>query len=396
MAATEVSSQARKNLLKPPSFIIEYGFYATIVYSMLGVAVGISIPLLGAGVLSVLAVLCVMHFGQQSGVAFKPVALALCCAFSVLLVQLALHEESFRNGEVRSFFTWFLSLIIVQSLGFRKGFFHRFAIVAFLIGCATLPFLKAYVATGEMTRIGAGGGVGLANPNSFSQWFGFCLVYFVIAGLQSKNPIIRLGFWSAGFLCLYLVAITVSRGALFGAFIALAFAFKNVLKRSFVPILALLCVGWLIYLSGIVDDLIGFYVQRGAEETGRSYLWSVSLAKFLDAWWVGVGVSDTYVQLPNGGHWTSPHNSFLFIAVSSGIVPLCFFVGYLVPAARGAYHASAQRVSDASFKFPLFVFALLTIMLAGNSFMTPWHVVVLSMALAVDHKPGTSPGRISP
>ncbi len=381
MSAIDVSSQTRKKFLRPPSYLIEYSFYGTIAYSMLGGALGLTIPLLGAGLLAGLAVMCVLHFGQNSGTVFRPVSLALWCALSVLLLQLALHEESFMDAGIRSFLTWILSLIVIQSLGFRKGFLHRFAIVSFLIGCATLPYLKVYVSTGELTRIGVSADVGLANPNTFSQWFGFCLVYFVIAGIQAKNTAIKFAFWSAGFLCLYLVGITVSRGNLLGAFIAIAFAFKNVLRRSFAPILALLFAGWLIYLSGIFDDLIGFYLQRGAEETGRSYLWSVSLSKFLDAWWVGVGLSESSVVLPDSGYRTSPHNSLLFIAVSSGVVPLVCFVGYLVRASREAFYANGKQVSDAPFKFPLMIFALLTMMLSSNAFMSSWHVVVLSLAL---------------
>ena len=99
--------------------------------------------------------------------AFRPIKFALGCAVSVLLLQVLVFDESLlAGGFMRGFLTWILGLIVIQSLSFRKGFFHRFALVAFLIGCGTLPFLKIYVATEEMMRVG-GEGMPLGNPELF-------------------------------------------------------------------------------------------------------------------------------------------------------------------------------------------------------------------------------------
>lgn len=393
MTSTKPLPKIYNSLVRPPSFLIECGYYATLFYSMLGVALGVSIPLFGAGLLAVLTGLCVLHFGQISAVVFRPIILALTCAVSILFLQTVVHEESIRHDEVRSFVTWILSLLVVQSLCYRKGFLHRFANVSFMIGLCTLPFLKVYVDIEEYTRIGTSG-TGLANPNAFSMWFGFCAVYFMIVGLQAQNYIVRIGSWSAGLLCLYLVGITVSRGNLLGVSIACAFAFRKMLKRSFLPIIMLLIAGWLIYVTGIVDNLIDYYVERGAEETGRSYLWEVSLNKFLDAWWAGVGLSNSLITLPESGYETNSHNGLLFIAVSSGILPLILFVGYLVGTARAAYQAECEQRPDALFLFPLFIFALLTLMLSATVFMSPWHLVTFAAATSL-RKSGLDPSRSS-
>ena len=76
-----------KSLPKIPS-IVEHVFFVVLLYGMLGAALGVSIPLLGAGMLGGLSVLCVMHAGQHLVGVLRPSALALGCAMVMLLVQL--------------------------------------------------------------------------------------------------------------------------------------------------------------------------------------------------------------------------------------------------------------------------------------------------------------------
>jgi hypothetical protein len=52
-----------------------------------------------------------------------------------------------------------------------------------------------------------------------------------------------------------------------------------------------------------------------------------------------------------------------------------------VRAARGVLRANAERLSDASFQIPLYVFAFLEMMILDTAFMSDWHIVVLSMAM---------------
>lgn len=369
-------------VMKSPSVLIELSYFILLIYANLGPAYGVAIPLVGAGGLAGLAVLCIMHFGSNALLgAVRPIRFALACGLFVLLIQGFIFEESFRNGFIRSYVTWILSLIIIQALSFRKGFFHRFALVAFFIGCATLPFLKTYVVTEGMERIGGDEGVALGNPNYFGMWFGFCTIYFLVTGLEAKNYIIRTSSWIAGVLCLYLMALTVSRGALLGVAIALVIAFEKLLKRSFLPILGFLCLLWLVFVSGIFDDLIGFYMYRGTEETGRSRLWSWAMAGILDSWGLGVGMSNAVISDGSTGRGYGPHNSFLFIALSSGLIPLTFYILYLIQAGRGALRARSQNTTEAPYKLPLFSFALLAVMVADGTFMSPWHMVVFSLAI---------------
>ena len=113
-------------------------------------------------------------------------------------------------------------------------------------------------------------------------------------------------------------------------------AFEKVLKRSFLPILGFLFLLWIIYMSGIFDDLIGYYLNRGAEDTGRSRLWDWALEGILDSWGLGVGMSNALLHRELTGETAGPHNSFLFILLSSGFLPLGLYIAYLIQATRGA------------------------------------------------------------
>jgi len=383
----QIMKKASKVPTAPPAFL-EYSYYAILFYAMFGAAWGVSIPMAGAGLLAGLSILCVLHFGNSVRLinVCKPIAFALGCAMSILLLQLVLHGESFGNEALRSFVTWGLALIVLQALSSRRGFLHRFAIAAFLVGCAMLPYLKIYTDTDEVIRVGVGEGVALSNPNSLGMWFGFCAVYFVVAGLETKKNIVRVAYWLMGALSLYVVAITVSRGPLLGVAIASVFAFQTVLKRSFVPILMLFLFGWIIFVSGIFDVLVGYYTVRGDEETGRTYLWTKGTSRFLDAWLVGEGLSNAWMRFPSGTTVTA-HNGLIWIAQSSGFLPLVFFVRYLVGAARGAFRARTKRTPDAPFLLPLFIFAFLEMMILSEAFMSPWHIVVFSAAMAPGYVP---------
>ncbi len=363
--------------LKVPSYLIELTYLAVLAYGSLAPALGIAIPLVGAGILGGLGILCLMHFGASSIGVFRPIKFGLGCAVFLLLIQGILHEESVRDAWMRYAITWGLGLIIIQSLSLRKGFLHRFAFVAFFIGCASLPFLKVYVVTDTMIRVGGESGVALANPNYFGMWFGFCCIYFIVMGLEARNYLVRIASWSAGILSLYLMALSVSRGSLLGVVIATVIAFQKVFKRSFLPILGILTLLWMIYITGIFDDLIGFYISRGTEETGRSRLWAWGFSGFIESWWAGVGFSNAV--FPNGGY--GPHNSFIFIGLSSGVVPLIFYIVYLAQASRGAIRSRTQDNPDSPYILPLVSFAMLSLMVADGTFMSPWHMVVFSAAI---------------
>ena len=380
MTQSPKAASVRNKFIGAPSSVVEYAYYGLLLHQTVGEAWGLEVRLLPTGILLGLACLCVLYSGPRAIDVYRPIAFALGCAIFTLFIQMVVHQESILEEQMRSFVTWIPTLIILQSLCWRKGFLHRFALMAFLIGCATLPFLEIKTEADEFVRMGISRGVGLANPNALGLWFSFCTVYFLVAGLKAKNNIVRVASWSVGVLSLYVVGLTVSRGALLGVAIAGAFVFQKELKRAFAPLLVLLWVGWIVYMTGFFDEQIGYYLQRGDEDTGRTYLWSTAFNGFLNSWWAGVGISNARIPMPSG-KMTLPHNSPLYIGLASGVIPFAFFVGYLVRAFRGAFRARAERTPDGPFKFPLVIVALLGMMLGHTAFMNPWVIVILSLAM---------------
>jgi O-antigen ligase len=219
----------------------------------------------------------------------------------------------------------------------------------------------------------------LANVNGLAGWFGFCAVYFIIVAIETKRTVVRVvsGLLAVG--CLYVVGITVSRGALLAIAVATIVALRRLLKRGFLPVLCLAMLGFIIYASGVFDQAGAYYAARGMQETGRLVVWPLVLERFLNSPLVGVGASHivTYVS----GHEISPHNSLLFIALASGIIPLVFFVTYWWRVMQSALRASTKRTGDAPFCLPLVIYAFLQSLMT-NQLVEPWLVVTLAVAMA--------------
>ena len=369
----------------PPRFV-EYGYYCSIFYAILAPALGLSVGFLGAGILVVLAVLCVLYVGPRVMTFYARIFFPLGCVLSLILLQMLFHNESIFGENVRPFITWVLALIVVQSLSLRQGFLRRFGLAIFLIGLMLLPYLKMdYTGTAEYQRVGLQEGIGLANPNDLATWFGFCALYFTIAGIETPHVTVRIASWLVTVGCLYVVGLTVSRGTLLAFAIGSVVAFRRLLKRGFLPLLILCVLSWILYESGVFEQAVASYTVRGAGKTGsgRFLVWPLAIERFLQAPFTGVGVSNLHTYItPNRA--ITPHNGFLYIALASGIVPLVFLVCYWWRAARGAFRAQGALTAEAPFRLPLLLYAFLITMEGNLPFMKPWAIVALAMGIAAD------------
>lgn len=361
-----------------PSRAVEYAYYFSIFYANAGSFLGLSATFLGVGMLAVLAVICVQRLRSMRLSAYAPLTLPLGFAISYVVVQLAVHSESLMHDYIRFVVPWILTLIIVQSLLLRQGFLHRFAFAMLVIGLLFLPYLDLGH-SGE--RAGLERGLVMGNPTGLASWFGFCLVYLTIVGLETRSGVIRTAAWVIAVGCLYIVALTVSRGALFASAIAITLAFRRFLKRGFVPVLILLALGWIVFATGLFQEKAVLYSERLTEETGRGLVWPLALERFLDSPLIGVGVSDvnTYVW---GGLIIPPHNSFIFFALTSGVIPLTLYVAYWLRAAWGALRLTREPSADAPFYMPLFIYAFLNALIGDVIIASPWVIVPLCTAMA--------------
>jgi O-antigen ligase len=368
-----------------PPPMVEYAYSAALVYSIIGPSIGLEVPYAASGMLLLIAVYCVIELRSRAIAAWAtavwaPMRLPLACVISYLVVQIVVHNEPIMT--VRDFLNWLLTLIIVQSLCLRRGFLHRCAFVLFIIGLTVLPSL-AFQGSGLEERAAAGSMVsgGFRNANGLGGWFGYCCIYFTIVGIETKRPWVRVAAWLTAVGCLYIVGLTVSRGALLATASGITTASRGLLKRGFVPLLLCIILGGIIFNLGIFDRVTSRYAARGAEDTGRMAVWPLAIERFLSSPLLGVGMSNTATRVPGRAKLIEPHNTFIFLALSSGVLPLVFFVAWWIRAARNAFSYNEQ-LADSPFRFPLLVCIFWMSLFGDFDFMSPWGVVTLCIAMA--------------
>ena len=362
-----------------PPAVLEYAWYASLIYTYLGQTWGIVIPSVGGVILTLVSVACFLSVGGQNLRVYRPVTWGFYTGISVIAIQVLFHDTDARSLlEVIAYVGWLELLIIVQTLSLRPGFLHRFALVTLAIGMACLPYINIKSVGGVMRAWASG--TTISNPNVLGLWFGFCTVYFLFWGLQSQKMLLRVASWGVALGCFYIVTLTVSRAPLLGIVLACIVGFRSALKRSFVPLLSFALVLSLTYASGVFDEEIGYYTTRGAEESGRGKLWPIALERIIGSPWVGEGLGNVKI-LTDSGRFIRSHNPFLALALSAGIIPVICFLGYLAQVAIGT-HRIMQRVhvGEAALLPPLVAFGLFDMMTLDLVFTLPLMVVVFGLA----------------
>ena len=369
--------------VSPPSVLIEYGFYFYMVYMLLGGVFGFAVSNLASALLVLLVFICLYEVGVQAMTVIRLLAFPLGCGAAYTFIQLVFYEESLTET-IRPFLIWMLILFLVQLLALRANFLHRFVLVMFFIGLAALPYLSlmnAPAVTGTYQRAGLDRAIGFSHTNVMAAWYGFCTVYFVVRGITIRKTALRILYWLMAVVCLYVVTLTVSRGALMAIAIATLIAVRHLLKNGFFPILLLACVSWIVLELGIFNETAQFYSARGTEDTGRLAVWPLIIDSFLDSPLIGVGHANVGATPEGGSHTVTPHNGFLYLAQSSGIVPLALFIAYWLRAGWAAFQADVGKSPDAVFYLPLLVYTLLTINLGAFTFMQLWAIVSLAIPM---------------
>ena len=365
-----------------PSGIVEYGFYFYMFYMLLGGFFGLFVNNLASALLVLLVFVCLYEIGSQAMTVIRLAAFPLGCGVAYTFIQLVLHEESI-TGTVRPFLLWMLVLFLVQSLALRANFLHRFVLVMFFIGLIALPYLSSYQAetkVGTMQRAVLDKAIGFSHTNSIAAWYGFCAVYFVVLGITIRTNALRILYWLMAGVCLYVVTLTVSRGALLAIAIAVVIGGRHLLKNGFIPILILACIGAIVIELGVFEQTAKFYAERGSEDTGRIAVWPLIIDSFLNSPLIGVGQAHVGAT-PYGRHHVTPHNGFLSLAQSSGVVPLALFIAYWLSAGRAAFQADVGKSPDAVCYLPLLAFTFITVNAGEFTFMEYWAIVSLAIPM---------------
>ena len=365
--------------IRIPSSKLELGFFAAMVYSLTADIWGVSIPMFAGALTIGIAALCIWELRPFAKAAYAPIWLLLACGITYILVQVVVHEESIRSESTRPFIIWITQLAIVHSLCLRPGFSRRYPLVLFCVAALSLPYL-AYN-TGNVERahverdLGLGGG--LASVNGLGEWFGFFAIYFAICGLETNRFSHRLAAWGTMVGCLLVVGLTVSRGSMFGAALGIVIAFRSLLKRGFIPVLLLLTIAGIIYESGLFDQAVTGYEERAMQESGRERIWPAVMNRIMDNPVFGVGESKVATQVSAAG-FDQPHNTFLYISLSAGVIPAAFLIAFFIQAGRkSAMQRNMQ--GDDSFRVPYLVFTFVVLMLGDLGFMAPWALLTVAI-----------------
>jgi hypothetical protein len=357
----------------PPSWA-EYTFYFTVFYSLISSYLGIEIPLVAAGITVALAGFCWKEMGPLAKQILAPIKLLLACIVSYIVVLIAFHGTSPMDENVRTFILWFCSMIVVQSLLLRQGFLLRCTVFLFLIALITVPNLRFGRDVVDRASVAIPLAGNLTNANGLAGWFGFCVVVFAINGFETKRTMVRMSYWALATGSLLIVGLTVSRGALLGVAFALVIGFRRLLKSGFIPVLiCLIFVGTLV-ATGLFDKAVSNYEERGTEETGRGKIWPAVLGRISESPLVGVDVSDIFTFID--GRPTAPHNSFLFVGLTSGVFPLGLWIAFWIQAARSSVRL--ERSIYAAYRIPLLIYAL-SAFIFGDITTAPWALLSLSV-----------------
>lgn len=362
---------------------VEYGYYFVIFYTMLGAPFGlILMGGIGSGFLMIPVLgLCFVALGPSLMPTIRSAWIPLTCGASYLFIQLVLHSESLYFPYVYAFGPWLISLIVVQALAMhRPNFLHRFAMFTLFMGFAILPFMSLRQG-GVYERIGLDSEVGYANPNALAGWFGFCTLYLTIKGYVETRPAHRLASWLMAIVSLYVVTLTVSRGALLAVTASLLVASRRLLKVGLLPafLLAGLALGLMEF--GVFDQAARSYSLRAGEETGRFLVWPLLIEGFLNSPLIGTGASHAGAVTITG-KFITPHNSFLFFAVASGVIPLVLFCTYCVRSGLSGLRRHSSDIQDAPYHLPFVTYTVLIICAGNLDFMAPWAIVSLAVPIS--------------
>jgi O-antigen ligase len=101
-------------------------------------------------------------------------------------------------------------------------------------------------------------------------------------------------------------------------------------------------------------------------------VWPLAIDRFLKSPFVGVGASHVATWIPQAGVSVTPHNSFLLIALASGVLPLLFFIAYWVRMGVEAWRVHAHSHEDAVFLIPLFLYVFLIALELNGPYMSSW------------------------
>jgi O-antigen ligase len=349
---------------------LETLFLAYLIYSLTAVPLGINVPYLAGGWLSLIAFLSFFNVDWKKS-SRTPMILILAISISFLLIQFLVYENSLSASYMWPFVMWVISAMIMFTLSERPGFIKRLAVVMFFIGL----YLRLFVITKMdiVARQRLESGSGIDNSNDYAAWVGFCALVFWLWNWNSTKKSHTLLLWASFAVSVLFLLSTVSRGALLCLIIGILVGLRKMPFRKWLGIAFILGLAFFI-LQMFSSTLITNYQLRLYEESGRLSRWPVALESFIAQPWLGYGVER--VAHKGAGIDMTPHNGILFLGLASGILPTIFFVIMWWLAISRSYRDKLSATEDID-TLPLVTFAFLEMMQSNLYFMAVWSMAAL-------------------
>jgi O-antigen ligase len=238
-----------------------------------------------------------------------------------------------------------------------------------------------------------------SDPNSLAMTLALALPMAWYLGMTVKNPILR---WVCrGFIVVGLVAIglTASRGGMVAATVALMIVPLTMTKLSpgrLIAAVAMLAVSGVLAAVYIPDKIVQRLATTGTEVEdlslgGRFKLWEAGLKALTERPLAGYGAG---LWRQAVAPWLGPnpqvaHNSFISVAVETGIVGLMLYLGMFL-----AVFLALMRLPSFERRFTLVLLATLMVAMLPLSWDDQKSVwVVLALLLGLSQAPGVgAPG----
>jgi O-antigen ligase len=239
-----------------------------------------------------------------------------------------------------------------------------------------------------------------SDPNSLAMTLALALPMAWYLGMTFKNPILR---WVCrGFIAVGLVSIglTASRGGMVAATVALMIVPLTMTKLSpgrLIAAVAMLAVSGVLAAAYIPDKIVQRLATTGTEVEdlslgGRFKLWQAGVKALTERPLTGYGAGFWRQAV---APWLGPdpqvaHNSFISVAVETGIVGLLLYLGMFF-----AVFLALMRLPSFERRFTLVLLATLIVAMLPLSWDDQKSVwFVLAALLGLSQAPGVGTPRI--
>jgi O-antigen ligase len=382
--------------------ILEVLFVVYLLYAPFAVYLGFYIAFVGPIFASALAGWMFLLKGAEI-LKNRFFLLMLAISGTYVAIQLFIFHESLREPSISIFVLWIILTFFMIGMVQKPGFLLLTASMLLFISLMVYPLMVQFSTVSYYRlRLLPSMNTGFDNPNAYAAYAGFSVLIFWMLAIATSAPLKRALFLIAFLVGLFLVVQTVSRAALLALFLAIVVNFRSqnisarLLRIGSVAVIITAFLG-LAYLyvpsiTNIFSQSAQSYQTRALEDTGRLEIWQTFGESLRENPFTGAGASDTVlrIEFSTYSRRASPHNLFLYMWYSSGLIPLILMlILYIVLWIRSFRFKPEKSQLD---PLPMILYLSLIAMVSTLTALVVWGCIVVAYCATVSHaKPAEEP-----